>query len=249
MPRDLRQWRTAGAVISASLAAPMASLPRRICAGTNAPADPSAARRHALPCRWRSDPVADVLSIAVRASIVIRARAAPGFIASTGMPGVTFELAEDTVGARPATTVTGTGARRRRDHTAVPFASPAAQRTKGEAVMFAPSRAPCSLAVRQRVAERIVANDSVDVSERRLDVETGRAHWSRCRAQRRLQLAIVASMSAPEGRRLAGRIGASGRLIDYGCQARARFPADWLGYYGAYWRERLQPQAVLRRAG
>ena len=60
-----------------------------------------------------------------------------GFIALDGMPWVTIERTEDKVGMQSiSTTVTGTGARRRRDHTAVPFRFTCLLNDKGEVVMF-----------------------------------------------------------------------------------------------------------------
>ena len=73
-----------------------------------------------------------------KASAAIReADPAFGFIALDGMPWVTIERTEEKVGSQTiATTVTGTGARRRRDHTAVPFRFTCLLNDKGEAVMF-----------------------------------------------------------------------------------------------------------------
>ena len=73
-----------------------------------------------------------------KASAAIReADPAFGFIALDGMPWVTIERTEEKVGSQSiATTVTGTGARRRRDHTAVPFRFTCLLNDKGEAVMF-----------------------------------------------------------------------------------------------------------------
>ena len=60
-----------------------------------------------------------------------------GFIALDGMPWVTIERTEEKVGMQPiSTTLTGTGARRRRDHTAVPFRFTCLLNDKGEVVMF-----------------------------------------------------------------------------------------------------------------
>lgn len=54
-----------------------------------------------------------------------------------GMPWVTIERAEDQVGSQTiSTVVTGTGARRRRDGTFVPFRYTCLLDTKGQAVMF-----------------------------------------------------------------------------------------------------------------
>ena len=73
-----------------------------------------------------------------KASAAIReADFAFGFIALDGMPWVTIERTEEKVGSQAiATTVTGTGARRRHDHTAVPFRFTCLLNDKGEAVMF-----------------------------------------------------------------------------------------------------------------
>jgi uncharacterized lipoprotein YbaY len=63
--------------------------------------------------------------------------AAFGIIMLDGMPWVTIERTEEKMGAQMiATTVTGTGARRRRDGTTVPFRFTCVLDTKGQAVMF-----------------------------------------------------------------------------------------------------------------
>ncbi|HJQ58499.1 MAG TPA: YbaY family lipoprotein [Vineibacter sp.] len=63
--------------------------------------------------------------------------AAFGVIMLDGMPWVTIERTEQQMGAQMiATTVTGNGARRRRDGTSVPFRFTCVLDTKGQAVMF-----------------------------------------------------------------------------------------------------------------
>jgi uncharacterized lipoprotein YbaY len=63
--------------------------------------------------------------------------AAFGAIALDGVPWVTIERTEDMVGAQAiTTTVTGTGAQRRRDGTFVPFRFTCVLDAKGEALMF-----------------------------------------------------------------------------------------------------------------
>jgi uncharacterized lipoprotein YbaY len=63
--------------------------------------------------------------------------AAFGFIALDGMPWVTIERTEERIGnQRISTTVTGTGARGRRDGTSVPFRFSCLLDSKGEALMF-----------------------------------------------------------------------------------------------------------------
>jgi uncharacterized lipoprotein YbaY len=63
--------------------------------------------------------------------------AAFGIIMLDGMPWVTIERTEEKMGAQMiATMVTGTGARRRRDGTTVPFRFTCVLDTKGQAVMF-----------------------------------------------------------------------------------------------------------------
>jgi uncharacterized lipoprotein YbaY len=65
------------------------------------------------------------------------ADAAFGAIVLDGMPWVTIERAEEQVGAQAiSTVVTGTGARRRRDGTFVPFRYTCLLDGKGQAVMF-----------------------------------------------------------------------------------------------------------------
>ena len=60
-----------------------------------------------------------------------------GVIALDGIPWVTIERTEEKVGIQPiSTTVTGTGARRRRDGTSVPFRFTCVLNSKGEALMF-----------------------------------------------------------------------------------------------------------------
>lgn len=60
-----------------------------------------------------------------------------GLIMLDGMPWVTIERTEERVGTqRIATTVTGTGARRRRDGTSVPFRFTCLLDQNGQAVMF-----------------------------------------------------------------------------------------------------------------
>jgi putative lipoprotein len=66
-----------------------------------------------------------------------RADPAFGVIMLDGMPWVTIERTEERVGTqRIATTVTGTGARRRRDGTSVPFRFTCLLDQHGQAVMF-----------------------------------------------------------------------------------------------------------------
>jgi uncharacterized lipoprotein YbaY len=66
-----------------------------------------------------------------------RADPAFGVIMLDGMPWVTIERSEERVGTqRIATTVTGTGARRRRDGTSVPFRFTCLLDQHGQAVMF-----------------------------------------------------------------------------------------------------------------
>jgi uncharacterized lipoprotein YbaY len=63
--------------------------------------------------------------------------AAFGTIMLDGMPWVTIERTEEMMGAQKiATTVTGTGARRRRDGTTAPFRFTCVLDQKGQAVMF-----------------------------------------------------------------------------------------------------------------
>lgn len=63
--------------------------------------------------------------------------AAFGVIALDGMPWVTIERTEESVGTQPiSTTVTGTGAYRRRNGTSVPFRFTCVLDAKGEALMF-----------------------------------------------------------------------------------------------------------------
>ncbi|MCW5745038.1 MAG: YbaY family lipoprotein [Alphaproteobacteria bacterium] len=63
--------------------------------------------------------------------------AAFGILMLDGMPWVTIERTEEKMGAQMiATTVTGTGARRRRDGTTVPFRFTCVLDAKGQAVMF-----------------------------------------------------------------------------------------------------------------
>ena len=60
-----------------------------------------------------------------------------GVIALDGIPWVTIERTEEKVGIQSiSTTVTGTGARRRRDGTSVPFRFTCVLNSKGEALMF-----------------------------------------------------------------------------------------------------------------
>ena len=63
--------------------------------------------------------------------------AAFGAIALDGMPWVTIERTEDSVGMQPiSTTVTGTGERRRRNGTSVPFRFTCVLDAGGQALMF-----------------------------------------------------------------------------------------------------------------
>lgn len=66
-----------------------------------------------------------------------QADAAFGVIALDGMPWVTIERTEESVGSQPiSTTVTGTGEYRRRNGTSVPFRFTCVLDGKGEALMF-----------------------------------------------------------------------------------------------------------------
>lgn len=73
-----------------------------------------------------------------RAGIDTRqADAAFGFIAIDGVPWVTIERTEELVGSQAiSTTITGTGARRRRDGRSVPFRFVCVLNNRGEALMF-----------------------------------------------------------------------------------------------------------------
>ncbi|HKU96992.1 MAG TPA: YbaY family lipoprotein [Vineibacter sp.] len=72
--------------------------------------------------------------------------AAFGTIMVDGTPWVTIERTEEKMGAQMiATTVTGTGARRRRDGTSVPFRFTCVLDQKGQAVMFHASQLMASL--------------------------------------------------------------------------------------------------------
>lgn len=63
--------------------------------------------------------------------------AAFGIIALDGMPWITIERTEESVGSQPiSTTVTGTGERRRRNGTSVPFRFTCVLDARGEALMF-----------------------------------------------------------------------------------------------------------------
>lgn len=72
--------------------------------------------------------------------------AAFGIVTIDGMPWVTIERTEEKMGAQMiATTVTGTGARRRRDGTSVPFRFTCLLDQKGQAVMFHTSQVVANL--------------------------------------------------------------------------------------------------------
>lgn len=101
-----------------------------------------------------------------RAGIDTRqADAAFGVIALDGMPWLTIERTEDSVGMQPiSTTVTGTGEYRRRNGTSVPFRFTCVLDAQGQALMFHPT------ALMRRLGDAlppaIVVNGAVTYRER-----------------------------------------------------------------------------------
>jgi len=91
--------------------------------------------------------------------------AAFGVIALDGMPWLTIERTEDSVGMQPiSTTVTGTGEYRRRNGTSVPFRFTCVLDAQGQALMFHPT------ALMRRLGDTlppaIVVNGAVTYRER-----------------------------------------------------------------------------------
>lgn len=101
-----------------------------------------------------------------RAGIDTRqADAAFGVIALDGMPWLTIERTEDSVGMQPiSTTVTGTGEYRRRNGTSVPFRFTCVLDAQGQALMFHAS--PLIRQLGDTLPPAIVVNGAVTYRER-----------------------------------------------------------------------------------
>lgn len=101
-----------------------------------------------------------------RAGIDTRqADAAFGVIALDGMPWLTIERTEDSVGMQPiSTTVTGTGEYRRRNGTSVPFRFTCVLDAQGQALMFHAS--PLIRQLGDMLPPAIVVNGAVTYRER-----------------------------------------------------------------------------------
>ena len=94
-----------------------------------------------------------------------QADAAFGVIALDGMPWLTIERTEESVGTQPiSTTVTGTGEYRRRNGTSVPFRFTCVLDAQGQALMFHAS--PLIRQLGDRLPPAIVVNGAVTYRER-----------------------------------------------------------------------------------
>ena len=123
----------------------------------------------AAPARGQDDGGISSLSISRCAGKVgVETRQADiafGLVALDGMPWVTIDPIEERIGSeRIAATVTGTGFRRRRDSTSIPFRFSCLLNSKGEAVMFHASNLISHLG--DQLAPSITINGSAAYAEK-----------------------------------------------------------------------------------